>query len=970
MQLNGPNTIWDTDELPLCGDIELSDFSGIRHFRLSDWDPFGDGEINGSVDYHRCSPCTPLEASDPSPPDGAVCVDPNVVLSWSPGCCADWHDVYFGNNFDDVDNADTTTPGVYKGRQSRGNETYTPGHLEKCTTYYWRVDEICEDSIVAEPPDPAHLLAHYKFENNADDSSGNSFHGTVMGDTTYEPGVSGQAISLDGDGDYVDLGNPAALNFGTGDWTVSMWIKTTESDKGVLFANGGGGAGGIHYALVVGESQNDKITLSVDDDQDRVQAHSSTNVTDGEWHCVAGVRDGDTLRVYVDCELEGTADLPAGYDLSGTVQHNALIGAIWNHGTNTIENYFNGLIDDLRIYDYALSHEEVRYVCDCRDLIWTETYKGEVWSFTTEGCPCECLSIRVSQESSPGLGDFDENVLGCIKVFETADSAKDYYAYDTCGDSFGNVDFINQHGLIAGRSHLFLVCGCDGLSLFIVHDKPDCAPGPNNPNDGRAEMRFGLLGDPNGARRTVEDDPTAMDPYDAYTPALGEWGTIFGSQHKWYPGRTDGEAITGLDGEDWSMLVEFTEYDSNSATPVIGGLNSWFAYSEDGSTIELDLEADRRVRLDCCIPECNILEYRCRGVDVKWSQPPVEVNEGIINGWDEVSALGFSFDCWACPTQCHGDADCSNQGPFQVSLSDLNILTDAMGTRYGDPDYNPCADFNRDWKVDEADEVILYMRINRLNIPADCQPELGRVIADDWLCKDERPIKGIHWWGSFKGWTEPNCAPPPEEMPDAFHIGIWTDVPDPDPCDTNTFSHPGELVWEKISDCYVWSFAGYDLDPRGIDGNDACFKFDQLLSQDEWFYQNPNGGDGTVYWLSIAAICDGNTPEYPWGWKTRPHFYSDDAVHIATLDGGEWPPAIGSVWESGEPIQYPEGTSWDMAFVLTANRKYMPRRRRWPRTSWTVREELMAADIYEDGRIDFKDLAVSANYWLEEAVWP
>jgi hypothetical protein len=233
------------------------------------------------------------------------------------------------------------------------------------------------------------------------------------------------------------------------------------------------------------------------------------------------------------------------------------------------------------------------------------------------------------------------------------------------------------------------------------------------------------------------------------------------------------------------------------------------------------------------------------------------------------------------------------------------------------------------------------------------------IVADDWLCKDDRAIKGIHWWGSFKGWTEPNQAPL-AEMPGAFHIGIWTDVPDPDPNDPNTFSHPGELVWEKISDSYVWSYAGCDVDPRQISGTDVCFKFDQLLSQDEWFYQDLHNDDGTVYWLSIAAIYEqGFQPNFPWGLKTLPHSCIDDAVRIRAVDGS-WPPEIGAIWERGEPIEYPQGASWDVSFVLTANRKYAPRRWQWP-------DDAGSADIYPDGTVNFRDLAVLADRWVEEA---
>ena len=156
-------------------------------------------------------------------------------------------------------------------------------------------------------------------------------------------------------------------------------------------------------------------------------------------------------------------------------------------------------------------------------------------------------------------------------------------------------------------------------------------------------------------------------------------------------------------------------------------------------------------------------------------------------------------------------------------------------------------------------------------------------MADDWKCEDDRPITDIHWWGSFLGWTQPHLPP---VLPKAFHIGIWTDVPVGGA--GNSFSHPGTLLWENLCDTAVWNFAGYDLDPRDpceAMENEACFQWAQFLSQDEWFRQEPMAdGMPNIYWLSIAAVydpCDYQKPDfYPWGWKTRPHVFQDDAVRV------------------------------------------------------------------------------------------
>jgi len=75
----------------------------------------------------------PKTAYFPDPPDGAEAVDVDGQLGWTPGFGSKLHTVYFGDNFDDVNNA--------TGGQAQGTTTYTPGTLKMARTYYWRVDE-------------------------------------------------------------------------------------------------------------------------------------------------------------------------------------------------------------------------------------------------------------------------------------------------------------------------------------------------------------------------------------------------------------------------------------------------------------------------------------------------------------------------------------------------------------------------------------------------------------------------------------------------------------------------------------------------------------------------------------------------------------------------------------------------------------------------------------------------------------
>ncbi len=75
----------------------------------------------------------PRTAYNPSPADGAEFVDLDVELSWTPGHGAKLHTVYFGDNYDEVNNATDGT--------MRGQATFKPDSLEREKVYYWRVDE-------------------------------------------------------------------------------------------------------------------------------------------------------------------------------------------------------------------------------------------------------------------------------------------------------------------------------------------------------------------------------------------------------------------------------------------------------------------------------------------------------------------------------------------------------------------------------------------------------------------------------------------------------------------------------------------------------------------------------------------------------------------------------------------------------------------------------------------------------------
>lgn len=175
-------------------------------------------------------------------------------------------------------------------------------------------------------------------------------------------------------------------------------------------------------------------------------------------------------------------------------------------------------------------------------------------------------------------------------------------------------------------------------------------------------------------------------------------------------------------------------------------------------------------------------------------------------------------------------------------------------------------------------------------------------VADDWECKDNRPVTDIHWWGSYLDWIHPTQ---PALRPSGFWFGMYTDVP---VSATNPYSHPGELKWGYNTGLngYEEVFVGYDKDPRTGLITDSTFQYNVILPTANWFNQDPL--NNSIYWLSIVALYPTQPEEFKWGWKTRPHFFQDDAV---TLD------ALGAWQRVGYLDTANNFQSWDTAFELS-----------------------------------------------------
>jgi len=207
------------------------------------------------------------------------------------------------------------------------------------------------------------LVGYWEFDGNADDSSGNGYHGTENGDPTYVPGKFDQAISFEDIGAYVVVPNSEDIKLlSTGTYTASAYVKPSNMNNGDILFHGLGCSTWASWFLGIGGGEPDaplvasNFVFAVRTSNGSAYTGVNAKASEGDWTHVAATYDGTTLKLYVDGEESDsveTADLPWN---SNEQLH---IGGDPGCGGRS---WYTGLMDDVRIYNRALTADEIARV--------------------------------------------------------------------------------------------------------------------------------------------------------------------------------------------------------------------------------------------------------------------------------------------------------------------------------------------------------------------------------------------------------------------------------------------------------------------------------------------------------------------------------------------------------------------------------------------------------------------------------
>jgi len=197
----------------------------------------------------------------------------------------------------------------------------------------------------------------------ANDSSGYGNHGTLVSNPQWVVGVAGGALEFNGTSDFVDCGDDESLDI-TGPITITLWMRPAAAGEG------GPNAGPVCKALS-GATWSWQLRYNAPggnymgfqfngDPEGSTWVDVQEDLSPGQWYHVAGTFDGTNIK----CHLDGTETD------SGTISGIRGGQSTFFIGQDGWVNVFNGAVDEVRVYNHALSEAEI-----------LGTMAGEVWPF-------------------------------------------------------------------------------------------------------------------------------------------------------------------------------------------------------------------------------------------------------------------------------------------------------------------------------------------------------------------------------------------------------------------------------------------------------------------------------------------------------------------------------------------------------------------------------------------------------------
>lgn len=202
---------------------------------------------------------------------------------------------------------------------------------------------------------PSELVSWWAAENNTEDSIGVN-DGEAFNGMTYITGAVNNAFSFDGVDDVMVVSNSTNLDI-TGDLTIELWVRQTVfNSENTVICKGSNDAENAYAIRFLGQT----LQCEFKDDMGNTVVLIGPSFEDFQWHHYAYVRQGNQHQIYADGFGFGAESFT-----NSPVSNASLpltIGAQFNSQNSNYVNFFGGEIDEVSIYNRALTESEIQSI--------------------------------------------------------------------------------------------------------------------------------------------------------------------------------------------------------------------------------------------------------------------------------------------------------------------------------------------------------------------------------------------------------------------------------------------------------------------------------------------------------------------------------------------------------------------------------------------------------------------------------
>lgn len=195
------------------------------------------------------------------------------------------------------------------------------------------------------------IVSRWSAEGNANDSVGSN-NGTLLGGVTFAPGIVGQAYAFDGFSAHVEVPDSSAWSFGANPFTIELWAQFNNAWGGALLASSNGPGQQPKWIFGGGEYARG---LSFHCSNLNGDVNFPYSFLPAQWYHLAITRNGSTFALYINgIEVTNSTDSAVLPDASAPLK----IG----EAEGESHTFFNGLLDEIGIYDRALAPGEIQSI--------------------------------------------------------------------------------------------------------------------------------------------------------------------------------------------------------------------------------------------------------------------------------------------------------------------------------------------------------------------------------------------------------------------------------------------------------------------------------------------------------------------------------------------------------------------------------------------------------------------------------